>query len=147
MTRIPDAYDYLVAAWKTACGQVGLAAGQVLDGPPGEYNQEGAAVGATVTDTRAEFAYQPEGLDGDGFSERAVIPCMIWSGWSGTATVTQLRDRVRTIYQQILDDLARDRSLGGAVVGAAVTGGEIDQVRSGRGALVTCEFRIAFTCL
>lgn len=144
MTATPEVYDALVTSWQLIATDAGLEAGQILDGPATDYvGSEGVAVGATATDTTAEFLYPPSDLGGDSDSEQTTMPCLIWSG-SGDTTFKARRDRVKAIYAVLRLDLARDRTIRGTVATAWITGGALDQVQTGRGALVTCEFRIEF---
>lgn len=151
MTQIPAVYPALVARWKLAAASMDLAQSQILDGPAVTYaGTEGVAVGATADDTTAEFDFPPGALDGD--AERTVIPCLAWAGW-GDTTFGTLRDRVNLILTTIRADLAADRTIGGTVSTAWITGGNfrqdhvvetVDGTPQYFGALVMCEFRIQF---
>jgi hypothetical protein len=144
VTATPDVYDALVASWKLIVVNMGLTEDQILDGPAVDYaGTEGVAVGATATDTTAEFLYPPSDLAGEGDAEQTTVPSLIWSG-SGDTTFKPQRDRVKAIFAALRGDLARDRTIRGTVATAWITGGVVDQAQTGRGALVTCEFRIEF---
>jgi len=52
------------------------------------------------------------------------------------------RDQVGDIVTATTDRIAADRTLGGVVSTADVTGGIWQQEQTGEGALCTCEFRI-----
>ena len=116
----------------------------VLDGPAVSYvGTAGVAVGATREDVTAEWSTQPSDLGG---SSRLTLPisCLAWSG-SGSTPFAPHRATVTGVLDVIEAELAADRSLGGAVSTAWITGGTWMQEQTGSGALVTCEFRV--TCL
>lgn len=147
--RVPDVYDALVASWTTIRDQLGLDGSQIFDGPAVSYaGSEGIAVGATATDTTAEFELGAGALDSD--AEHTTIPCLAWAG-HGDTTFTTIRGRVKAMLAVVRTDLARDNHpIYGVVSSAWITGGTFiqDQTRDERGiyrgALVTCEFRIEY---
>lgn len=144
MTGIPAVYDALVARWRLL--QTGLAASQVLDGPPTSFvGTKGIAVGTTATDTTGQFAYTPSDLSADE-SEMTSFPNLIWAG-SGGGPFRPHRDEVEAILSVIRADIASDRRLGGVVSTCRVVGGVLDQQQTGSGPLVVCEFRIQYRIL
>jgi len=144
VTAIPEVLDALTAIWRTA-QPAGLRPDQVHDGPPaGEYTgTEGVAVGASVQDNGVEFT-APAADIGGGSGEEATVTCMAWAG-SGDTKMKPLRDRVDAVLDALEQALAEDRTLRGAVSSAWLTSGALVQQQTGRGALVTAEFRINVT--
>ena len=118
-----------------------LGADSVYDGPSvQDIGSSGLAIGATREDTSAGFSAEASDLAG-GVSEGLTITCLAWSG-SGDVVFKPARDRVGDIVTATTNRIAADRTLGGAVDTADMTGGTWMQEQTGEGALVTCEFRI-----
>jgi hypothetical protein len=132
----PAVCDALVAS----LGQV-LGADVVFDGPPvRDVSPSGLAIGATREDDTSSFVAGAADLGG-GISESLTVTCLAWSG-SGDVVFKPARDIVRGIVAAVMGRLAADRTLGGVVSTADLTGGIWTQEQTGEGALVMCEFRI-----
>lgn len=143
---LPDIYDYVVTGFKSVATSAGLTADQIADGPQVEYvGSDGVAVGATVDDTRGTFELPRLNLKSQQ-GENGLFPNLIWAG-SGDVSFTARRTRVKAIFAVIATWVTQNRTLGGLVDTSWVEGGEMDQLQTGRGALVTCEFRVAYTRL
>ena len=137
----------MIPIFPQVCDALTLSLGQVLgadvvfDGPPvRDVGSSGLAIGATREDTSAGFSAEASDLAG-GVSEGLTITCLAWSG-SGDVVFKPARDRVGDIVTATTTRIAADRTLGGVVDTADVTGGTWMQEQTGEGALVTCEFRI-----
>jgi hypothetical protein len=118
-----------------------LGADLVFDGPPVQnVGSSGLSIGATRGDDTTSFSAQASDL-ASGISESLTITCLAWSG-SGDTVFKPARDRVGDIVTATTTRIAADRTLGGVVDTADVTGGTWQQDQTGEGALVTCEFRI-----
>jgi hypothetical protein len=131
----PAACDALVAAFAQATG------GDVFDGPPARLpGSSGVAVGTAREDAASEWTASAAGLDGRA-DEDVIVTCLAWSGGGGVVFKPH-RDTVRGLLELAEQGLAADRSLGGAVDTAYLTGGSWTQEQTGEGALVTCEFRV-----
>jgi hypothetical protein len=142
---ITDIYDAVTAGFRTIVLD-GFTTDQVFDGPQVDYvGTEGVAVGATVDDTRGTFELPRLNLR-SAQGESGSFPNLIWSG-SGDVTFTERRLRVKAIFGALATWLAANRKLGDLVATSWIEGGEMDQLQTGRGALVTCEFRVAYTRL
>jgi hypothetical protein len=135
MTAIPQVLDALVAALRLA-----LPAVDVFDGPQsGAVGGEGIAVGTSREDNSVEFTWPAADLAG-GDAEHATIACLVWSG-SGDSTYQAARQRVAVLLDAVAAALAANRTLGGAVSSAWITGG-VWQQQAVTGVLVTCEFQV-----
>lgn len=142
MSAVPEVLDALVTAWRNAQDLAGLRPDQVYDGPSVSYvGTEGVAVGASREDNAVEFTYPAAGLG--SAADRFTITCLAWSG-SGDPTMKPRRARVDAILDALEQRLAEDRTLGGVVSQAWITGGSLVQEQN-RGALVTAEFRVSVT--
>lgn len=140
MTAIPAVLDALVAAFRAAPG---VSADSVFDGPEtAAVRIEGIAVGMSVEDRAVEFTWSYAD-PGGGDREHGVVSCVAWSG-SGDTSFQPHRDRVAELLSAAAAGLAVDRTLGGAVSTAWITGGAFTQEQTGSGALVTAEFRVEF---
>lgn len=137
MSAIPAVLDALVAVLRVAPG---LAGGSVFDGPQVDYaGTVGVAVGATREDLSTEFVMSSAGPGST--AEQVTVSCLAWSG-SGDTVFKPHRDRTGQILDAVESALTADRSLGGVVSTAWITGGSLTQEQTGRGALVTLEFRV-----
>lgn len=150
-TAFAEIADALTATFQAAVRSLneernaaGLASVAVYDGPSTSYvGSVGVAVGATREEVAAEWTTRPGDLAGDS---RLTLPivCLIWSG-SGSTVFNPHRSTVAAVLAAIDAELAADRSLGGVVSTAWITGGTWAQEQTGSGALVTCEFRVTTT--
>lgn len=139
MTGLPGVFDTLTAAMVGAFGP-----GLVFDGPPAKYvDSKGVALGATRDSESVPWFAPPSDLGGAS-GEEFSIPCLAWAGW-GQITFKPLRDDVAVFLTVAEELLAADRTIGGSVSTAWITGGTWLQEQTGTGALVTCEFRIDCT--
>lgn len=137
MLAFPALCDALTASFGAALG-----ADRAFDGPPARFaGSSGLAIGATREDVSSEFQAPPSGLDGAS-GEDVTVTCLAWSG-DGSTEFKRHRDAVRDILAAAEARLAVDRTLGGAVDTAYLTGGTWLQEQTGEGALVSCEFRIS----
>lgn len=132
----PQVCDALVASLRQVLG-----ADVVFDGiPVQQVGAAGVAVGATREDTSSGFAARPSDLAG-GISESLTITCLAWSG-DGRTVFKPHRDAVGATMLAVIAVVDADRTLGGVVDTAEVTGGTWQQEQTGEGVLVTCEFQI-----
>src|SRR5689334_5176499 len=118
MLAFPAVCDALTAAF----GRTLSAPAQVFDGPPAQFaGLVGVAVGATREDVSSDFLGPPAALDGTS-GEDFTVACLAWSG-SGDTGFKPHRDAVRDILTAAESALAEDRTLGGIVNTAYITGG------------------------
>jgi hypothetical protein len=118
-----------------------LGATRVFDGPQvRQVGPSGVAIGATREDVSSEFTSDSSSLGGD-VNQGTTITCLAWAGGGGTV-FKPYRDTVRDIVTAASDAIAADRTLGGVVSTADLTGGVWMQEQTGEGAVVTCEFRV-----
>lgn len=137
MLAFPEVCDALTGVLGQALG-----AERVLDGPPARMvGASGLAVGATREDVSSEFQAPAADMAG-GVGEDITVTCLAWSG-SGGVVFKPHRDAVRDILTAAEATLSVDRTLGGVVDTAYLTGGVWTQEQTGEGAVVTCEFRIS----
>lgn len=138
MSALPAVFDTLVASLVAVLGS-----GQVFDGPPAQYTDtRGLSVGATRQDESVDWQAPTSDLAGAG--ETFTIRCLAWAG-SGATVFKPMRDQVAEYLTAVENVLSADRSIGGAVSTAWISGGTWMQEQTGQGALVTCEFRIGCT--
>jgi hypothetical protein len=132
----PQVCDALVASF----GQV-LGPDLIFDGPPvRDVGASGLAIGATRDDDTTAFVAVPSDL-ASGITEGLTIVCLAWSG-SGSTVFKPARDEVGGILTAVATRLVADRTLGGVVDTADLSGGTWTQEQTGAGGLVTCEFKI-----
>lgn len=138
---IPEACDAYYRALVASPDLVGVT---VFDGPAAlDAGDEGIAVAATREDVAATFAVTASDMASDG-ANQVSIASLVWVR-TGDTTFSTARARASQLFRFAAAALAADRTLGGAVSTAWVTGGNFHQEQSGKGALVVVEFRIEGT--
>jgi len=147
-STVPAAIGALVTAFRTAPGLEGVP---VRDGPAVENQaaREVIAVGyaGDDDDLAVESETSPEGLGREPDRERYSIRCAA-AVLRGATDVAAARSRAYELVAAAGEAIARDRTLGGAVMRAGVSTTSLQQSQTDRGVQVMVTFSVdcdAFT--
>lgn len=130
-SAVPAVLDYLVTAWSQALPNV-----QVTDGQPLDLQDDVVCVGFTGTPGEASVASTRtrEHMAADPDREQFDVVSMV-SAWRGREPNPKVvRDALYVLVDALADDLARDQTLGGLVMRAQLTAGELAQWQTSDGA-------------
>lgn len=141
-TAIPAALDRLVQIAEQAPELEGVT---VRDGPKVEDRTQlkvlyiGWSGGTEDTDVETQVA--SEGLGGNPDREQATIRCTAWV-LAGETDVQSVRQEAYDIASGLGAAIDRDRTLGGAVMRAAIGSHTLTQQQTGRGAQAALTFEV-----
>ncbi|MFD1656995.1 hypothetical protein ACFSL4_01775 [Streptomyces caeni] len=147
-STVPAAIDGLVAAFTTAEGLAGVV---VLDGP--EVREPSAMEVVSVGYPGADDEFAVDGsVSADGMAsspdlERYSVQCAA-AVLDGSGNVRAARQRVYALVAACGEAIARDRTLGGAVLQATIGSTSLRQTQDSRGVTATVVFSVdcdAFT--
>lgn len=144
VSAVPAVLDYLVSSWTQALPPNDRLT--VTDGQPLDLTDDVVCVGftgqpgeASVISTRTR-----EHLSVDPDREQFDVISMV-STWRGREqNAKSVRDAMYVLVNTIADDVARDQTLGGLVMRAQMTTGEVAQWQTDDGA--TAVLRITVHC-